>query len=156
MTWLFLTTPPLGMRHLLSLGCLSREEANQSLSILLPSPGFQISQVLREEYNWSPTVLKELVVTTNLRLKLLHLFHFQVKDNNEKSLFLISLWLGHMPQVYHTPPNHHQGVLDFLYNCGRWQRPPELSEFLGQIITVSALNCVLTTAWILALTIMQE
>ena len=51
MTILFPTTPPLGMRHPLSPGCLSGEEANQSLSILLPSPGFQISQVLREEYN---------------------------------------------------------------------------------------------------------
>ena len=33
-------------------------------------------------------------------------------------------------------------ALIFLYNCGL----PGLSEFLGQIITLSALNCVLTTA----------
>ena len=154
MTILFPTTPPLGMRHPLSLGCLSGEEANQSLSILLPSPGFQISQVLREEYNWSPTVLKELFVTTTLRLNLLHLFHFQVKDDNnlpwKKFVSYFTLAWPYASSVSHPSQTIIRVALIFLYNCGRWQRPPELSEFLGQIITLSALNCVLTTAWILA------
>ena len=115
MTLLFPTTPPLGMRHPLSLGCLSGEEANQSLSILLPSPGFQISQERRIQL--ITNCVEGIVCNNYFEVEIALPFSFSddkvIIFHEKKVCFLFHFGLTICLKCITPLPYHHQGGLDF-------------------------------------------